>query len=1038
MNSRSVKIVMRILFFSFVVLFTLAGCISSTANSHYVNKGYYDDVIPTIENILDLAVLDKDYTIGDLDLTIAEKEAISYYQENPITFIDIVGNNDKEFINHNNRVYSISNYAYDIKLIKKYFGLDIRNKIVNTTSDALSAINTGDADIVTELIPTEKRSEYIEFLDKPSVNRPLYYYTKDTNNENKFVELLELEEKDRKVGVISGSFKFASDFIENYGLQATYFNSINEAEVAIENGEIEGCISSVISTDYYGKYGVKNISRYIDGKTYYVAYNGDKPYIDSLSTAIQKLLDKDSRHEYDALKMKFLISNGSYLNESEKAAIDHYVNEPFKVEIAVDSFPDAYLDENGLWAGIAVDSFEYRAEIIGLNYEIVTSPDDSFLTVMQNLGVYGDIPVSDAIIGLWYTTERTKFLDFTGSLIDVNFVLVGRENTDKISDLDDIADLEIGITKNYGYKDLVLDVSFSTEKEYIEFEEERDLIMAFKNGDIDYFIIGDSNLEIYMSQYKLYDAVTRYRFENSSFVTNGFVKNDYSEGLVSAFNKISEFDPITKYTEHYDTTTNLSEIIELENKIATRNTVFLGLGIIFLILIGVIILFYKKRKESINEARTDKLTNVGNRRAFFEDYDNMTLSSYKILFIDLSNFKIANDTYGHDFGDTILRVTANRLSSMSEKSKTYRLGGDEFVVTIPVTDKFDIDEAIKRVSTPIYNDGVNHLDNMESSDKEKHSYGYVLNFACGVMDLSKFPEFDDLDLILKYVDLAMYESKKKCKINSSYFEVDEKFMESFDNLEMIEKTISSEKVENIFCAMFQPLLDVKTSKIIGYESFARYKSNLRLSPKQFLSSVKRNGKLKELDLFIIEEGAKLLSELIRTNVLPKNAKIASNVATLTIAEIKVEEIDKIVNKYKLVKENIYLEISEDAVSSVDSLLNICKLKNAGYKLSIDDFTASNNSFTFLSELDVDFVKLDKKLLGAIVDDFADKERHTIIYQSLTDLSKKLGFKVISEGVETEEQLEMLKKLKVEIAQGDYICKPVPRKNIIALIKEKNK
>ncbi len=1038
MNSRNLNIMIKILFFSLVVLFTLAGCINSTGNSHYVNKGSYDDVIPTIENILDLAVLGKDYTINDLKLTDQEKEAIQYYQENPITFVDIVGDNDEEFINHNNRIYSISNYAYDIKLIQKYFRLNLKSNIVDNTSDALSVINSGEADIVTEFVFSEKRSEYIRFVDEPSVNRPIYYYTKDTKNENKFVDLLELDEEDRKVGIVIGSFQFAAEFIENYGLQATYFNSIEEASVAIENGEIEGCITNIISTDYYGKYGVKNISRYIDGKTYYVAYNGDKPYLDSLSSAIQKLLDKDTRHEYDALKMKFLISNGTFLNVYEKEAIEHYANEPFKVEMAVDSFPDAYLDENGVWAGIAVDSFEYRAEVLGLNYEIVTDPTDSFITVMQNIGAYGDEPVSDGVIGLWYTSERTNYLDFSNPLIDVNFVLVGRENTDKINDLDDIADLEIGITKNYGYKDLVLDVSFSTEKEYIEFDEERDLIEAFKNGDIDYFIIGDNNLEVYMSQYKLYDAVTKYNFENKSFVTNGFVKNDYSEGLVSAFNKVAEFDSITKYTEHYDTTTNLSEIIELESKIATRNIVFFGLSLIFLILIGVIILFYKKRKESIKEARTDKLTNVGNRRAFFDDYASMSLSSYKILFIDLSNFKIANDTYGHDFGDTILQVTAKRLSRMSEKSKTYRLGGDEFVVTIPVTDKFDIDEAIEQVSTPIYKDVLNHLGEKQSKDEMKHSYGYVLNFACGVIDLSKFPEFDDLDLVLRYVDLAMYEAKKKDKANSSYFEVDEKFMKSFGSLEVIEKAIISEKIEDIFCATYQPLLDVKTNKIIGYESFARYKSNLRLSPKQFLPTVKRNGKLKELDLFILEEGAKLLSELIVSNILPKNAKIASNIATLTITEIKVEEINKIVKKYKLLKENIYLEISEDAVSSVDSLINICKLKNEGYKLSIDDFTASNNSFTFLSELDADFVKTDKKLLSAIVDDFSNKERHMIIYQSLTDLSKKLGFKVISEGVETEEQLKMLKKLGIELAQGDYISRPVARKNIAAIIKEKNK
>ncbi len=1038
MSFNKIFITLMLTLVSVISLLTLNGCFENNVHNGYFDKATYNDVIPTVDNIFDMAIADKEYTINDLNLTKDEKSAIEYYKNNTVNFIDLSVARAEDYITEDNQVQSVSNYTYDMKLIESFFGIKIESKIIDNTSDVLSALNTGSADIITEFIYTDNRAEYVNFVEEASINRPKYYYSANTENRNAFIDLLNLDETDRSVGVASDFQELSQSFIDSYGLQMKTYSTSEEAIVALENGEIEGYIASTINPEYYGEYRATDISRYDVNRTYSVAYKNGDEKIENLASAIHKLLYIDSRQKYNELKMKLLISNGVYLTQSEKDAINYYNNNPLKVEMPTSLFPESYVDNNGNWAGVAVDSFEYRSKLLGLNYEIVSDPGTTIDTIMNNIGSTGNDSVADVAVGIWYTEERAKYIDFTEPLMDVNFVLVGSKDAPLVETLDEISNLEIGITKNYGYVDIILDVTFSPDKEYIEFDEEMDLINAFKNGEVEYFIIAERHLNVYKSQFQLYDADIKYSFEEKSYVTYGFAKNTHSKALVSAFNKVAINDTITKYSKNYDVTPNMEEIIALENKLAVRNVVFIAIAGLFMLLVGIIILFDKKRQESKKDARTDQLTNIGNRRAFFEDFSNTDLSKYKILFIDLTNFKTANDTYGHDFGDKILHITAERLTGISENSKPYRLGGDEFVIAIPTDDIVIIEEAVKKLSAPIYvkNDKFSRLSAING--KNIKSYGYTLKFACGMIDLSKFNNFDSLDDVLKYVDLAMYKAKESSSTNSSYFEVNDKFMKAFHTFEEIEHLVLIGDIKDLFSAVYQPLLDIKTNRIIGYEALVRYKKDLRLPPPQFLSIVKRSGKLKELDLFVLEESAKLLDELIETGLLPKNAKASSNLGGITITEIDVKEIDDIISRYSITKDNIYLEISEESILSVDTLLNIYKLKNSGYQLAIDDFTAGNSSLSFLSELDVDIVKLDQQLLKANIDDFVDNDRHIVIYQSVTELSKKLGFKIISEGVETAKQLEILSKFDVDVAQGYFIAKPLAKDDLIDLIKKKNK
>ncbi len=1033
MKFNKIYVLLTFLTLGAVFSITLNSC--TDTNDLYFDKATYDDVLPTPQNILDLAVQDRDFTMNDLGLTKDEKAAINYYKNNTVTFVDMGKSISDVYIDYQGEKYSVSNHAYDIKLIEEFFGISVDVELVDSSADAISLIGSGQADIITEFVYSDSRDQYIDFISEASVSRPKYYYTIKGDASNDFIDLLKLDKSERVIAV-SGTFEeLTTEFITSYGLQVITYATADDAIQAVARGDVRGYISGTIDAAYYGAYTMENISRYNTSKTYSVAYKEDDQNIEHLANAIHKLLNKDTRNSYNKLLNTLLLSNGTYLTADEATAIAYYSKDnPLKVEMPVDSFPDSYVDNNGNWAGIAVDAFEYRAKILGIEYEIVTSTDAISDDILDSLGQNGNTPISDVGVAIWHTPARDEYLDFTEPLLDVNFSLVGRDDTPDIVNLDEIALLEIGITKNYGYIELILDIAFSPNKEYIVFETEKELIEAYKDGEIDYFMIADRHLGNYEASYKLYDTDIKYTFAESTYSSYGFVSSAYSEGLVSAFNKAQVIDNVSRYTEYYEISESVQSIISNAN----RNMVFIFINITIAALLFIIGMIYKKRQIAVKEARTDKLTDIGNRRAFFEACENIKLSKYKILYVDMSNFKVANDIYGHEFGDLVLKVVAKRLDAISANSNAYRLGGDEFIVVIPIEDKTNVKKAIKDISKPISE--IQDEDNNVTPNIGDNVgiQGFVVSFACGLIDLSKFPDFDDLDVILKYVDLAMYKAKSKEYSSFSYVEVDREFMKTFDDITSIEAAVAKGDLDDVFYPVFQPLLHVKTNRIVGYEALVRYKNNPKLSPIQFLNVINRNGKLKELDLYMLDQALKSLDELIKDGILPKTSRVSSNLGPQTIAELKVSEIDKIFSKYDITKENVYLEISEDSILSKDTLLNIHKLKTKGYSLAIDDFTAGNSSLSFLSELDVDGIKLDQQLLNAKGKDLTSDDRHLMIYESVTELSKKLGFGIVSEGVETKAQLDLLKKYNVDIAQGYYIARPLPKDELIKLIEKINK
>ncbi len=1019
----------------------LTGCISAKDAVGVLDKASYDDIYPTAKNLLDLSVANKNYKLSELGLSTEELEAIEHYKKNTIRMVDLPYEVTGDYLTEDGVDYSISNHAYDIKLVEKVFGVKVETVELSGSPDVLSAlggVGVDSADIISEFIYSASRVRYVDFAETGSVDRVKYYYSDSSDGEAAFIDLLALDESERVIGLPSSYQEISPEFITSYGLQIRYYSTTAEAAAAIASGEIKGYISGELSIELYSQYSMGNISRYNIQKMYSVAYRKGNDLVANLGTAIHKLLDYDDRSEYNKYKSLLNIVNGTYLTDAEEAAIAYYEDSPLKVEMPVGSFPDSYIDSNGNWAGAMVDSFEYKAKMLGLNYEIVTPIDSTFGEIMDRLGGGDEPATSDAGVGIYYTEPRTEYLDYSQTLLELNFVLVSKSENPTLMTLDEVSKQDIGIVTDFGYIDIVLDVAFSKDKEYTEYPTEAELIKGFEKGEIEYFIMAERNLSIFKSRYMLYDADVKYKFSYETNISFVFAKSTYSSDLVTAFNKMEQIENISKYSEYYDISKSIQEIVDLENQLATRNVIFGAIALLLVLSVTATIVIYRQREETKKDARTDKLTGVGNRRAFFEDFSKTNLAKYKILFIDLTKFKDANDTYGHDFGDLVLQVVAERLNDIDSKAWCYRLGGDEFVVTLPANSHLNIAKALKKVARPMQKATIDEskVDLKTVESDHDNVYDYRITFACGVIDISKFSEFDDLDDVLKYADLAMYKAKMRNRSGISITEVNRGFLNEFNETNQLEKEITNYNPSDIFCTVHQPVMDVSVNKVMGYETLVRYKKDCKMPPTKFLPIAISKGRVKELDLFVLEESIKLLDELISTNVVGSDFNIATNFATVTIAEIKLKEIDAIYSKYNVAKENIYIEISENDILSDRTLKKIKLLKKNGYNVSIDNFMAGNASLAFLSKLEVGAITIDKELLEAIHDERNDHEREEVIYSSIVDLSKKLGYMIIAEGVETKAELDYIKSLDVDLVQGFYFSKPLNREKLIKYLSKK--
>ena len=436
----------------------------------------------------------------------------------------------------------------------------------------------------------------------------------------------------------------------------------------------------------------------------------------------------------------------------------------------------------------------------------------------------------------------------------------------------------------------------------------------------------------------------------------------------------------------------------------------------------------KQAEEQLQyNATHDPLTHLPNRILFMDRLEHAIERqkrhpkfTFAVLFLDLDEFKIINDSLGHGIGDKLLREIADRLQYGLENDDTLaRLGGDEF--TILLEDIEDIKDAIK-IAKSI------HLDLMEPFVLEGQDI--FINTSIGIALSSS--GYEKATEILRDADTAMYRAKADGK--SCYAIFDRKMHERAVNRLQLETDLRIGINKQEFSLYYQPIISLKTGQLTGFEALIRWHhphKNL-ISPGQFIPVAEETGLIIPMGEWILKEACQQMKQWHNKFPQQSHLKIGVNLSSKQLKYTNLlNMIDSILRETNLDTKSLKLEITETLLmenlqAATEILLNI---QEREIEICLDDFGTGYSSLSYLHRFPVNTLKIDRSFVMRMEPNNENAE----IVRAIVHLAHILGLDIIAEGVETELQLEQLEQLGCEQGQGYFFAKPLPSLEVEKLL-----
>lgn len=428
----------------------------------------------------------------------------------------------------------------------------------------------------------------------------------------------------------------------------------------------------------------------------------------------------------------------------------------------------------------------------------------------------------------------------------------------------------------------------------------------------------------------------------------------------------------------------------------------------------------------------DPLTNLPNRR-MLNDKLSMYVEQIKqsdhtgaLLFLDLDNFKRINDSLGHNAGDEILVELSQRLMRVLNPTDTLaRVGGDEFIILIEnVGDShkqasLESELMAKVVQSVFY-------DKFEIGD-----LAFQVSCSIGICLINNANAISEN--ILKFADTAMYRSKMKGGNSSSFY--DPALQTLLENQTELETDIVRAIACDEFCAYFQPQLSIDGS-IIGAEALIRWNHPTKglISPNSFIPIAEQFGLIQKLQNIVLRDICILLETLRDHNALKNQFNVSINISQCQFNSSTLKgELFKAIETYDVTPSQIKLEITESMLAGdlMSTVKQMKELKSQGFVFSIDDFGTGYSCLKHLSVLPIDELKIDKSFIDKVLDNASGQS----IVQSIIGLGHSLDINIVAEGVESAEQLHILKSMGVNAVQGFLFAKPLTHSNYLKWHKE---
>jgi diguanylate cyclase (GGDEF)-like protein/PAS domain S-box-containing protein len=421
-----------------------------------------------------------------------------------------------------------------------------------------------------------------------------------------------------------------------------------------------------------------------------------------------------------------------------------------------------------------------------------------------------------------------------------------------------------------------------------------------------------------------------------------------------------------------------------------------------------------------HQAMHDGLTGLPNRAMLFETLETALGKAKRdhsvlaLMLMDLDRFKEVNDTFGHHFGDSLLKQVSFRVrNQLGAEDVVARLGGDEFAIVLPrANDTTAVAATARRI--------------LNSLSQAFVIEGQVLEVGASI-GVALFPEHgDDARTLLRRADVAMYASKQK-QSGYSFHREDHETRSPDDLALVVELRHAVERDE--LTTYFQPKLHMKSGLMTRAEVLVRWNHPQRghLGPNLFVPIAERTGLVRGMTDWVLDHAIAQCRTWLDAGA---PVHIAVNVSARSLLDQSLPgKVQQTLERWDIDPRFLKIEITESSIMAdpAHALAILSMLQSMGVRLSIDDFGTGYSSLTHLRELPIDEIKIDKSFVIGMKDSDAD----AAIVRTVIDLAHNLGKQVCAEGVEDEETWGMLASLGCDLAQGFWIAKPMSGEDLMA-------
>lgn len=381
---------------------------------------------------------------------------------------------------------------------------------------------------------------------------------------------------------------------------------------------------------------------------------------------------------------------------------------------------------------------------------------------------------------------------------------------------------------------------------------------------------------------------------------------------------------------------------------------------------------------------------------------------FALVYLDINNFKYINETLGYKQSGEVIKCVAKHLLSKTKNSKhVARVARDKFALLF--TDVQTVDELYEKIDEIISS-------SYYSNSSERIQY---ITMSAGI---AIYPEHgQDVSTLMKNAETAIYSAKKSG--NDIRIYSDELQKDIVCSIQMInDLQMGLEREE--FMLFYQPEYNLHTKEVIGVEALVRWPHPTYgfISPEVFIPIAEKSKQIYELERWILNKALQQKQQWETEGL--EHIELSINLSSKTLeSEVNFQKIENIISSYQVNYSKITIEITETVIiAQVDKAIERLKrLRSYGIKIALDDFGTGYSSLTHIMMLPIDIIKIDRSFIRSL----PEGTEQSAITQNILALAHDLNYRVVAEGIETEEQLEYLKKISCEGGQGYLLCKPQP-------------